>query len=353
MIQFLGLLIFTIGLVTMVWADSYHESQMEPEAPILLAQDKPGLVGGPQKDQGIKPPAKIKKVRCLPVKITNQVKLPQGEKGNPYLVQLKTSGGHGQITFSLFAGSLPQGLSLSESGEIAGTPSEPGEKTFTVLASDNCPETLRRRRKVFRLTIQEPKVSKNQVPKVFVPGAWALCNGIQVTIYGTNQDDEIQGTPGNDVIHGLGGDDTINGGDGDDIICGGDGNDRIFGGVGRDHIMGGKGDDLINGSNGDDKLEGGTGNDIISGGDGSDHIQGGSGDDSIWGGFNNDQLFGGSGEDFLDGYLGNDKLWGGSDVDRLNGGPGESDFCDGGTGSDQFSESAVFPHGCEEIVSIP
>jgi uncharacterized delta-60 repeat protein len=76
------------------------------------------------------------------------------------------------------------------------------------------------------------------------------CNGVNVTIVGTNRDDTIFrgfGRRVNDVIHGLGGDDEIDGGDGDDIICGGNGNDILRGGLGNDILIAGIGFDQMDG----------------------------------------------------------------------------------------------------------
>ena len=48
-----------------------------------------------------------------------------------------------------------------------------------------------------------------------------MCNGMSISITGTN---------GPDVIHGLGGDDLIFGFQGDDVICGGPGREAIHAG---------------------------------------------------------------------------------------------------------------------------
>jgi Bacterial Ig-like domain/Putative Ig domain/Bacterial Ig domain len=51
-------------------------------------------------------------------------------------VQFTQSGGVGTITWSVSAGSLPDGLTLSASGQLAGTPNVTGTFTFTVHAAD-------------------------------------------------------------------------------------------------------------------------------------------------------------------------------------------------------------------------
>lgn len=50
-------------------------------------------------------------------------------------------------------------------------------------------------------------------------GSCSTCNGLEVTICGTEDDDEIVGTEGDDVIDGLGGFNVIDGKGGNDTIC--------------------------------------------------------------------------------------------------------------------------------------
>ena len=181
--------------------------------------------------------------------------------------------------------------------------------------------------------------------------AAVTCNGLQVTISGTEGEDELVGTAGDDVIHGLQGNDTIDGLGGNDTICGGAGADVITGGAGDDSLFGGRGADEISGGSGADTIRGGDGNDVLGGGDGDDHVLGGSGADVVTGGagrdvaFGNegndaldggpqkDALFGGAGADFIHGRFGNDVLDGGANADVLFGGHG-NDVLKGGTGGD-------------------
>ena len=92
------------------------------------------------------------------------------------------------------------------------------------------------------------------------------CNGLPVTIQGTDDGETLIGTSGNDVIDGQGGNDVIRGRGGNDVLCGGDGRDRLFGGPGRDRLFGGAGRDELFGDNGRDALNGGTGRDRCDGG---------------------------------------------------------------------------------------
>ena len=82
------------------------------------------------------------------------------------------------------------------------------------------------------------------------------CNGLNVTILGTNGPDLITGTLKPDIIHGLGGPDFIDGSSGNDTICGGDGNDTLIGGAGDDTLIAGSGADTLNGNDGTDVCTG-------------------------------------------------------------------------------------------------
>ena len=82
-------------------------------------------------------------------------------------------------------------------------------------------------------------------------------------------------------MNGDAGNDTVFGSDDDDEIDGGAGNDSLRGDAGNDVISGDIGDDTISGGYGNDLLDGWAGNDSINGDDGIDKIYGGPGDDVI------------------------------------------------------------------------
>jgi hypothetical protein len=76
-----------------------------------------------------------------PTITVNPAALPCGSVGTAYSTNVWASGGTGPYTFSVSAGSLPTGLSLtSSSGLISGTPSASGAFSFTIQATDadNC-----------------------------------------------------------------------------------------------------------------------------------------------------------------------------------------------------------------------
>jgi Ca2+-binding RTX toxin-like protein len=159
------------------------------------------------------------------------------------------------------------------------------------------------------------------------------CQGLPVTIMGTNGPDVIKGTNGDDVILGLDGDDVINSGNGDDVICGGNGDDTLKGGNGNDILIGGFGEDILEGNNGEDSLDGGHDRDILEGGNGDDTLIGGQGDDKLYGNNGTDILDGGDGDDLLEGGNGDDTITGGLGTDQLQGNNG-NDILDGGDGND-------------------
>ncbi|MEO6724306.1 MAG: Ig domain-containing protein, partial [Blastocatellia bacterium] len=69
--------------------------------------------------------------------------IPGAFKGAPYSQTFTAAGAIGAVTWSVSAGSLPAGLTLSSAGMLSGTPSAIGNFTFTVKATDvnNCPGT--------------------------------------------------------------------------------------------------------------------------------------------------------------------------------------------------------------------
>jgi len=62
--------------------------------------------------------------------------LPDGTVGTAYSQTLSATGGTGALTWSLNAGSLPAGLSLTSGGSITGTPTASGTSSFTGKVTD-------------------------------------------------------------------------------------------------------------------------------------------------------------------------------------------------------------------------
>lgn len=57
--------------------------------------------------------------------------------GQPFSGALKVSGGTPPYSFSVSAGSLPDGVSLMSDGSFSGTPTVAGDFTFTVEVADS------------------------------------------------------------------------------------------------------------------------------------------------------------------------------------------------------------------------
>jgi subtilisin family serine protease len=75
-------------------------------------------------------------VVVAPLAITT-VSLPTGTVGAPYSSALAATGGAPPYTWSRISGKLPNGLALSASGVISGTPTKRGTYTFTVRVRDS------------------------------------------------------------------------------------------------------------------------------------------------------------------------------------------------------------------------
>jgi hypothetical protein len=77
-----------------------------------------------------------------PLAITTTT-LPGGTVGQAYSASVMASGGTQPYTFSITRGSLPNGLSLSASGVISGTPTSTGTSRFTVQVKDSSNPALK------------------------------------------------------------------------------------------------------------------------------------------------------------------------------------------------------------------
>ena len=162
-------------------------------------------------------------------------------------------------------------------------------------------------------------------------------------VKGGEGNDTITGNDYGNFLYGNGADDVISGGYGDDYIEGNDGADRCYGENAFDSMATLLShNDTIKGGAGNDILRGGYGYDILMGEGNDDQLYGGYGGDSLYGGDNNDQLFGGYGNDLLNGGQGVDNHYGEWDNDTFDTHDpffAESDFADGGPGSDIVTNS--------------
>lgn len=65
--------------------------------------------------------------------------LPVASLNNPYAAALATTGGTAPFTWTITAGALPPGITMSSAGYIAGITATPGAFTFTVRVTDSSP----------------------------------------------------------------------------------------------------------------------------------------------------------------------------------------------------------------------
>ena len=106
-----------------------------------------------------------------PVTITSLPTLPLGGVGTFYSQSLSAVGGTPPYSWSLVSGALPPGLSLSNSGQISGTPTSAGSLSFTLKAADAASASATQ---TFSLTIGNSQTftSALRVPQIVDGAGW-------------------------------------------------------------------------------------------------------------------------------------------------------------------------------------
>jgi Putative Ig domain len=129
----------------------------------------------------------------------------------PYAQSLGATGGTAPYSFTIQSGSLPEGITLSPSGELTGTPGAAGTSTFTVLATDSS-APAQTATKTYSLTVQldvGPKALKKVPANSFYgvalsavggtgPYNFTLVSGALpegVELYSEPGFDQLSGTP--------------------------------------------------------------------------------------------------------------------------------------------------------------
>jgi hypothetical protein len=149
-----------------------------------------------------------------PLEITT-TELPSGTVGQAYSATLSAQGGTPPYSWSVTAGTLPPGLSLSSDGVISGTPTEEGSFTFTVTVQDS-EEPPNEASRQFTITInpapapQPLEITTTELPKCIEgqnynatlsarggvpPYSWALASGTLPAGLSLDSDGTISGTP--------------------------------------------------------------------------------------------------------------------------------------------------------------
>jgi cytoskeletal protein CcmA (bactofilin family) len=133
--------------------------------------------------------------------------LPDGRVNQPYSETLAAAGGTSPYTWSVTAGSLPDGLTLSSAGVISGTPTTAGTFSFTVRVTDSAAETATA---ALSITVTGLHVDTSSLPDGYtdelysetltavvgtVPYTWSLASGSLPTGLTLSSDGVISGTP--------------------------------------------------------------------------------------------------------------------------------------------------------------
>jgi len=74
---------------------------------------------------------------AAPLVVVPPIAPPSGGQGAPYSQTITTTGGTPPITFTLFSGALPPGLTLQSNGTITGVPTGTGTFNFIIQATDS------------------------------------------------------------------------------------------------------------------------------------------------------------------------------------------------------------------------
>jgi prepilin-type N-terminal cleavage/methylation domain-containing protein len=104
----------------------------------------------------------------------NTTSFPNGTAGTAYSQTLSVSGGTAPYTWSLNAGSLPAGLTLSSGGVISGTPSTAATSNFTIRVVDSASPTHNGLNQALSITINAPlAISTTSLPGGTVGSAYS------------------------------------------------------------------------------------------------------------------------------------------------------------------------------------
>lgn len=163
----------------------YSWSIISGSVPGLVMQGNGTLAGTPATagaftftaqvtDSATPTPATATKVLSITIaatalSITTASPLPQAAVGTFYTQTLAATGGNGSYSWSVAAGALPPGLSLSTAGVLSGTPAAlaPGTHNFTVQVADTANYSIT---KAFSLTVP--------VPPLLITSATPLLGGM-------------------------------------------------------------------------------------------------------------------------------------------------------------------------------
>lgn len=140
--------------------------------------------------------------------VLNTVSLPNGTNGAAYSQALSASGGTGSYAWSVVAGALPAGLSLSAAGLLDGTPTTPSNNSFTLRVTSGAQQ----RERAFTMQISSADAASVEIAPaaasielgdslllgavakdaggVVLPGrpiAWSTLNAGVATVNGTGQ----------------------------------------------------------------------------------------------------------------------------------------------------------------------
>ena len=101
---------------------------------------------------------------CSKLAFSGSSRLPGARQGVAYSQRLSVTSGGQRVTYQVFTGSLPQGLSLASDGVISGTPTASGNFSFGVRAIDACGGTALAVKRMYSLAVDAVQFSGSASP---------------------------------------------------------------------------------------------------------------------------------------------------------------------------------------------
>lgn len=110
-----------------------------------------------------------------PVVAVTTSSLPVGTWGVAYAATLTATGGDGTYAWSVVAGALPTGVTLSPTGALSGTPGEPGSFSFTLQVTSGAGAYVRTAQTAFTVAVTYPPlvITTNALPSGGTGDAYA------------------------------------------------------------------------------------------------------------------------------------------------------------------------------------
>jgi len=111
---------------------------------------------------------------CAPAPTITTLSIPAGFEETEYSFQFSADNGEGVLTWSVIAGTLPDGLDFADTGLLSGTPAAGTAGTYSdieIQVEDSCPEGAQSSSNLYNLSIYEPCAEPPSITTIFIDAA--------------------------------------------------------------------------------------------------------------------------------------------------------------------------------------